>query len=290
MLSNLALFIHNFDEISVPLQSNTNKVEIIFEKQPIHVQFYGKQGEPVVLLHGFLESAAVWKAFIPELSSTHQLVVPDLFGHGKTPRFGRVHHMEKMAEAIGKIMDIAGIASAKFIGHSMGGYVSLAFLERYPDRVSGILLLNSSPFADSAARLKERDQVIKIVQKHKEIMVKSGVNRLFSLGNRAVLKERIEMLIAQALKMETASIIATTKGMQQRPDRIHVLKNYRGDKWIFAGQDDGLIPCDALEKVALETGSCFYKFPGGHMTYIEDQAEVIRGVQCFLAGASFAHP
>ncbi len=264
-------------------------MQIIFENRPLHVQLYGHSGEPVVLLHGFLESAAVWQAFIPELSTAYQLVIPDLFGHGKTPGFGAIHHMEKMAEALGKIMDTLGIASAKFIGHSMGGYVSLAFLERYPERVSGILLLNSSPFADSAARLKERDQVIKIVQKHKEIMVKSGVNRLFSLDNRALFKDRIENLIAQALKMETASIIATTKGMQQRPDRTFVLKNYRGDKWIFAGQKDALIPCEALEEAALETGACLYKFPGGHMTYIEDQVEVIRGVQCFLSGRPFVH-
>lgn len=265
-------------------------MEIIYKNQPIHVQFYGKEGEPVVFLHGFLESSEAWEAFIPSFYPTHQLVVPDLFGHGKTPRFGAVHTMEEMARAVEKIMDTAGMASAKFIGHSMGGYVSLAFLEQFPERVSGILLLNSSPFADSNARLKERDQVIKIVQKHKEIMVKSGVTRLFSPENRALFKGRIERLIEQALKMETASIIATTKGMKQRPDRTQVLKEYKGDKWIFAGQKDALISCDALKKVALETTARFYKFPGGHMTYIENQLEVIRGIQSFLAGRPFSHP
>src|SRR5699024_5704662 len=114
--------------------------------------------------------------------------------------------------------------SACFIGHSMGGYVSLAFLEQYPECVEQILLLNSSPFADSEERLKERDQVIKIVRHHKSVMIKSGVRRLFSELNRSVFKDKINDLIEEAMRMEIESVIASTRGMKIRKDRTRVLK------------------------------------------------------------------
>lgn len=257
-------------------------MEVIFKNTPIHVEFYGQEGEPLVLLHGFLESSKIWEDYIPVLRQSHRLIVPDLFGHGRTPQHDDIHTMEEMAEVVACILDVVNIEAAKFIGHSMGGYVSLAFLEKFPQRVDGILLLNSSPFADSPGRLEERDQVVKIVQKHKAIMVKSGVKRLFSEENRPRFKTKIEELITEALKMSKESIIASTKGMKQRKNRTSILKNYKGIKWIFAGEKDTLIPCRDLEKVAEETHSEFRKFPTGHMSYIEKAADVLQGIKHFL--------
>lgn len=259
-------------------------MEIIFKNTPIHVEFYGSEGEPLVLLHGFLESSKIWDDFIPVLRRSHRLVVPDLFGHGKTPQHADVHTMEEMAEAVSHILDVANIASAKFIGHSMGGYVSLAFLEKFTDRITGILLLNSSPFADSKERRKERDQVVKVVQNHRAVMIKSGVNRLFSEENRPRFKEKIDALIQEALKMSKESIAASTKGMKQRKDRTSVLKDYTGVKWIFAGEKDTLISCHNLEAVAQETQSGFRGFATGHMSYIEEYEKVLLGVKFFLWG------
>lgn len=257
-------------------------MNVIFKNTPIYNTFYGEHKKAVVLLHGFLESSKVWGDYIPILKKRYRLIVPDLFGHGNTPKHGKVHSMEEMADAVNHILDVANIKSAAFIGHSMGGYVSLAFLERYPDRIDRLLLLNSSPFADSAERLRERDQVIKIVQQHKSVMIKTGVRRLFSESNRLLYLNKIEELIQEALKMEVESIIASTRGMKKRKDRTAILKKYKGRKWIFAGEEDALIPCDALEKVARETGTQFFKFRGGHMSYIENRDLVLAGIKEFL--------
>src|SRR5699024_979825 len=139
---------------------------IQYKNIPVDLDVYG-EGESVVLLHGFLEERKIWNDFIPFLKKNFQVIVPDLLGHGKTPELSEIHTMEELADMVGFILDELKVEKVSLIGHSMGGYVGMAFLEKYPERLSRIMLLNSSPKEDSPKRLQERDQVLKIVQKHK---------------------------------------------------------------------------------------------------------------------------
>lgn len=247
----------------------------------LHNKFYGS-GEAVVLLHGFLESSAIWDDFIPELKMHNRIICPDLYGHGQTPGSADLYTMEDMADAVAAVMDVANIKSAALVGHSMGGYVTLAFLEKYPERVRAVLLLNSSAYADADVRLKERDQVIKIVRKHKDIVVRSGIKRLFAEENRPRFQEKINRLTATALEMEAESIIAVTRGMKIRKDRTAVLRRFEGKKWILAGQEDALIPVTQLRSLVEQTESRFFEFPGGHMSYIEQYEPVKSVLKAFL--------
>ena len=107
-------------------------MEINFNRIKIHFKTTGT-GTPVVLLHGFLETGKIWAPFIEIIAEKHQVINIDLLGHGKTGCVGYIHTMETMAEAVHAIFSELKITSeATFIGHSMGGYVSLAFLEKYP--------------------------------------------------------------------------------------------------------------------------------------------------------------
>lgn len=222
-----------------------------YKDTPIYLDKYG-HGNALFLIHGFLEERKIWDDFIPILKEDNLVIRPDMFGHGETPAFAEVHTMEEMADSIAFIMDKLKIQSASLIGHSMGGYISMAFLEKHPNRVNRIMLLNSSPKGDSEERLKERDQVIKIVAKHKQIFVKSAVTKLFAEGNRSRFEDQLNLRIEEAMRMEIDSIIAAVKGMKTRKDREEILKNYSGTKWIIAGVEDALIPLQTIKK---EVGS-----------------------------------
>ena len=123
------------------------------------------KGTAVVLLHGFLENQTMWNDYIPEFSKKYRVITIDLLGHGQTECMGYVHTMEDMADAVHAVL-ARNSESAKpfFVGHSMGGYVALAFAELYPDNVKGLVLLNSTSRADSDERKANRDRAITAVK------------------------------------------------------------------------------------------------------------------------------
>src|SRR5699024_11688669 len=100
---------------------------------------------------------------------------------------------------------------ARLIGHSMGGYVALAFLEAYPEKVMGVALLNSTATADTAERKKERDQVISISRKYKRTFVKMAVTNLFAKGGRKRFKKSLKALVEEAYKIQSEAIVATVR-------------------------------------------------------------------------------
>src|SRR5699024_8676377 len=138
----------------------------------------------LILLHGFLENSRIWDPFIPALERTQRVITIDLFGHGASPSLSDIHEMETFADLVSFVMEALKIGSAKIVGHSMGGYVAMAFVESHPEKTQKLMLMNSSPSADSEARKKERDQVIKIVKKHKEVFTKMAITNLFAETNR----------------------------------------------------------------------------------------------------------
>ncbi len=248
---------------------------------PMHVEIYG-EGPTVFLLHGFLENSKIWDPFIADLSTSYRLICPDFYGHGETPQHGEMHSMELFAEAILTIMQKLEIEQAAFIGHSMGGYVAMAMADLYPERVTRLLLLNSSPQEDSEIRKKERQQVIKIVQKHKPIFMRSAITNLFAEVNRERFSEAIERHIIDAMRMETSAIVATVKGMKERRDREAVLADFAGVKWLVAGEHDNLIPLSKITHVAQHTGAELKTMLGGHMSYIEQRDAVSATLKDFL--------
>lgn len=254
---------------------------IAYKDTPIYYQVSG-QGNPVVLLHGFLENSQIWKEFIPLLNKNHQVIIMDLFGHGKTPSHAEEHSMGLYADAVNFVLEHLKIKKMALIGHSMGGYISMAYLEKYPDKVDRLLLMDSSTETDSEKRLKEREQVIKIVKKHQKAFVQMGVGNLFAPQSKEKYEAKINWLIDEAMKITPNDIIAAVRGMKNRKDRTDILKNYTGKKWIIAGEDDGLLPVQNLKNIAKTTNAELFVLPDGHMSYIEQQPAVEKLLLRFL--------
>ena len=149
-----------------------------FNQIPIHYSIRGK-GPCIVLLHGFLLSSSIWDELAPKLSKKNKVIIIDLPGHGKSGCMAEIHSMELMAEVINFILEKNNIGQASFIGHSMGGYISLAFTEKYESKVNALILLNSTTEKDSSEKKINRDHFIKIIKYNQEVFVKMSILALF---------------------------------------------------------------------------------------------------------------
>ena len=116
------------------------------------------KGNAVFLLHGFLENATMWNDLITHLEKRYRVIAVNLLGHGTSECYGYVHTMEDQADMLFALVTELRLRKISLIGHSMGGYVALAFAELYPDNIRSMILLNSSAQPDTAERKINRDR------------------------------------------------------------------------------------------------------------------------------------
>ena len=247
--------------------------QIIYKNTKISFTDDGK-GTAVVLLHGFLENKTMWDKYVSALSKNHRIITIDLLGHGETECLGYVHTMEDQADMIFAVLISLRIRKIVFVGHSMGGYVALAFAELYPDYVKGLFLLNSSSRADSDERKINRDRAIKAVKQNHTNFVRISITNLFSEDNREVLAKEIQKVKLQALKTPLQGIVASLEGMKIRKDREVLLHFAPFPIQLVLGEKDGVLiypeTIDQIEGTKVELTT----FPDGHMSHIENEKEL----------------
>jgi len=247
----------------------------------INYQVSGK-GKPLLFLHGFLENLTMWNNMIPYFSNSHQCITVDLLGHGRTDCLGYIHSMEEMAKAVKYLSDELVLDDIKIIGHSMGGYVALAYLDLFPKMVSGLLLLNSTSFADSKDRKIHRDRAIQIIKKNPKAYMSTVIENLFAKENRPKFSTQIDRIQNEASKTSQQGIISALEGMKTRKDRSAILSNFKGSKAIFAGKQDPVLSYQQSVKESKESITNLISFDGGHMTYLENKNEFIKLLHQFL--------
>lgn len=244
------------------------------------------KGRAVVLLHGFLESLEVWygNGFAQELSKRYRLIAIDLPGHGKSDCLGYVQTMERMADVVKDVMDECGLRRYVIVGHSMGGYVGLAFAEKYSAHLSGLCLFHSTARPDSDAKKLDRDRAIRIVKRDPIKYTRALIENLFALANVRYLKKEIAWLRKIASRTKKQGIVACLEGMKIRPGREVILKFSEFPIQIIAGTRDNLIPYDSLvEQAALNPAIRLVTLERtGHMGFIEAKAITLKKVAAFV--------
>ena len=245
-----------------------------FKKSSIHYSVTGK-GKCIVLLHGFLLNTDIWSDLIPLFSKKNKIIAIDLPGHGKSDCIEEICTMELMADIVNFILLENNLTTTSLIGHSMGGYVSLAFLEKYQSKVNNLVLLNSSTEEDSIERKKTRESALKVVSINKTIFIKKAIRSLFPQKKYLVYKDLIELLTEDALKLSQKAIIASINGMILRRDRTKILKLFNGEKYIISGIEDPIIPFSDAIKVAINSDAELIKVDSGHMSVTENNDEII---------------
>jgi len=239
-------------------------------------------GNTVVLLHGFLENCTMWESFVPALSKNNRIVCIDLLGHGKTGCIGYVHSMELMATCVKAILKHLDINQATFIGHSMGGYVVLAFAEENPEFITGLCLMNSTAQEDCSERKKNRDRAIAAVKENHRRFVKMGISNLFRPKNRTVFSEQINQITEEALQTPLQGIIAALEGMKIRKNRTHILQNTTFKKMMIVSKKDPVLDYESLINQTKNTDVKIVEFPDGHMSHIENRNAFLQNIMHFI--------
>ena len=227
----------------------------------------------VVLLHGYLESMLVWDDFVPLLTRGGVRVVTlDLPGHGISEVKGEVHTMDYLARVVYDAMQVLGIERAVVVGHSMGGYVALAFAEAFPQACDGLVLFSSTPNADTEQKRENRQREIALVRAgKKEALARVAPEAGFAADNRRRMKSYIDDLTEQVAMTEDDGIVALLNGMIERPDRNEMLRQSPVRQLFIFGRKDGYIPVEVAGQLAASHPQAQVEWldESGHMGFLE---------------------
>jgi pimeloyl-ACP methyl ester carboxylesterase len=228
------------------------------------------KGTPLVLLHGYPLDHSIWDKIIPLLEAKFDVVAPDLRGFGASSPVQAVFGMDELATDIRLLLDHLGIQNAVITGHSMGGYVALAFARLHPERLLGLGLVSTQVLADTPDRKEGRYKLAaEVEQKGPAVVVDSMVAKFSS--NVAVQGDARRVMERQT----SAGIIGALKAMAERQDSTATVTDLGLSVVVVHGTGDALIPVErARELVASAPRAKLVELAGiGHMPMLEAAQE-----------------
>jgi pimeloyl-ACP methyl ester carboxylesterase len=255
-----------------------------YNGKKLHYDLTGN-GETIILVHGYLESSEIWSRFAGRLSKQFRIISIDLPGHGLSDIDIQSNSMESMASLIKKLIDELGIEKIFLTGHSLGGYVALAFLELFPERLSGYCLFHSQPFADPLETIEKRLREIKIVEAgKKDIMYPENIIKMFGEQNLVKFSDEVDRSREIASKISAEGIISVLKEMIVRPPRVGFMEEgWVPCLWIL-GSGDRYIPCEEIQKkVCLPLNAKVVVLEhSGHMGFVEEEDRSVEVITRFV--------
>lgn len=245
------------------------------------------EGDPVVLLHGFGEDGEIWNTTIEGLKDKYRLIVPDLPGSGKSNGNIEKCSMEDFAQHSYLLLKKENITSCTVIGHSMGGYITLALAEKYPEILNKFGLFHSTAFADSEEKKEARKKNIDFISKHgSEKFLRQSVPNLFADKFKNLHPQKLEAFISRYSNFSSQSLMAYTEAMMNRKDRIEVLKTFNKPVLFIMGEYDTAVPLEqGLRQCSIPEFSYIYVCAhSGHMGMMEEPEFCLKAIQDFLSG------
>jgi pimeloyl-ACP methyl ester carboxylesterase len=256
---------------------------MILEHKGIPIYYTNQgHGKPVVLLHGFLENSSMWNHLIPEITKSHRVIAIDLLGHGQTGCLGYVHSMELMAEAVEAVLNSLKVEKFTCIGHSMGGYVALAYAEKHPQALNGLCLMNSTFQADNEERKTLRTRANNMAKTSFDNLVRMSFINLFSAESKVLYQNEIELALTEALKTPIQGYMAANEGMKIRNDRTQLFQNLKMKKLLIIGKKDPILDAEMVNKIKTNTSIEVVELTEGHMSHIENKKELTYNVVHFI--------
>ena len=239
----------------------------------VYVSDSEKGEKCVVLLHGYLESLRVWDDFVGLLTDKVRVVAIDIPGHGRSSNIAPVHTMELMADVVAGVLDALQIDKVTLVGHSMGGYISLAFCAAYAERLEGLVLLSSSPNPDTELKRENRRREIALVRAgKKDMLARVAPEAGFAEMNRDSLRRYINNLVEQVHITDDEGIVALLGGMIERKDQNEMLRRSRVRQLFIMGTHDGYIPVEAAQEFIAKNPQAKVAWldKSGRMGFIEE--------------------
>ena len=234
----------------------------------LHYQIKG-QGPALFLLHGFLEDGQIWDAIVGKLSRQYRCIQIDFPGYGKNRLHEFPERLEPLAVALEELRQQLCLDDFSIVGHSMGVYIGLAWLDFARVKPKVFVCVNGNVYPDSPERLVERKRSVSMVSRHKEAYVKMAIRGLFAAQQIQGYASEIEQLTARALGSPKSAIIRSIEAMSLREDHQKTLSAYKGRKHIIAGTKDPLFPLSLSQLMAQQTQANLHPYPGSHMGWLE---------------------
>ncbi|WP_424767958.1 alpha/beta fold hydrolase [Paenibacillus sp. sgz302251] len=240
--------------------------------------------ETVVLLHGYCGSSAYWESIVETLEQSVRVIAPDLRGHGySSAPDNETYTMEMYADDLAHMLIQLQIHNAIVLGHSLGGYITLAFAEQYAKKLSGFGLIHSTALEDSDTAKQNRDKAVTALEENGVVAFVDGlVPKLFAPGNVEAMAEEIERgkLIGYGTSRQGA--IGTARGMKARANRTKVIESANLPVILVAGLNDKIIPVESAFAAVNDNTVKVELDSAGHMGMIEQPKELIAAILGFV--------
>lgn len=247
---------------------SVNDIQLAYERR-------GK-GTPLVLLHGFPLDHHLWDEVVPLLEDTFDLIIPDLRGFGESSMGDSPDDLDTYASDIAGLLDYLGIQQAAIAGHSMGGYIALAFVRLYPERVRGLGLVASQVLADTPERREGR-------YKSAADVAENGIGSVVdTMTTKFTPDERLQAYARQSMERQPpAAYTAALRAMAERRDSTPLLSTFNFPVVIVHGDADALVPIDRAREVkeALPQAHLVEIRGAGHMPMMEDREKTAQALK-----------
>ncbi|MFD0716024.1 alpha/beta fold hydrolase [Paenibacillus sp. GCM10027626] len=266
---------------------NVNGVALVYEE-------CGELNErTVILLHGFCGSSYYWHKVCPLLSDQYRVIMPQLRGHGSSSAPDSIYSMEAMADDIYGLIETLSLDQVVMFGHSLGGYVALAFAEQYKDKLLGLGLIHSTALPDTEEiKQKRRQDMMDISVNGIQSYIKRLVPKLFTESKQGEWQGEMYDLIRVGCKTNQEGAIRTLQGMTERPDRSHVLAEATYPILLVAGAEDEVIcPLETFSINEEDTPNSTFSYPHilentfedvSHMSLVEVPNQLSRVIANYL--------
>lgn len=252
---------------------------IQFQNKKIFYRKEGK-GKPVILVHGFGENGNLWNRQIDALKKKNLLIIPDLPGSGNSEMLDGEVSITDYADVLKTLADEVIFKNREsnngqfsLIGHSMGGYITCAFAQKYTELLSSFGFFHSSAFADSKEKKEVRKKGIEFITKNgSEPFIKTLAPNLFSEKSKKENPGLVSELIEIGKSISPEALIQYYRAMMARPDRTSVLKTFEKPVLLIAGKVDPVVPLEAsLEQFKMPLISSVHILQNsGHMGMWEE--------------------
>lgn len=235
-----------------------NGIEISYERRGA--------GTPLMLVHGFPLDHTLWNETASLLEGDFDLILPDLRGFGGSTTIETPYLMSDMADDLAAILDHLGIGKTALAGHSMGGYVALAFAKKYPHRVSGLALVSSQTAADAPDRKEGRYKTAQDVAEKGVEVVADAMTPKLSSNAEVQAFARVSIL-----RQGKAGVIGALKAMAEREDSMPILSSFDFPVVLIHGDADALIPLEKAQEIkeALPDAKLVILQGAGHLPMME---------------------
>jgi len=234
-------------------------------------------GPVMVWVHGFLGDSSIWDTIIDNIKSKHTHLRIDLPGHGNSSYIPNKMSMVTIANLINEILEKEQIKEIQFIGHSMGGYVALAFAKLYPQKTTSITLLNSTALADTEQKKEERTRAIRVFDLNHRIFVKEAIVKLFYKKNLKRFDKEIKLLQQIALNTSVAGAKAALNAMMNRSESVTFLRETQIPVHYISGKHDHICTYQSILSQIEEMNASLTTLEDfGHMGFLAEMDNMVR--------------